>query len=122
MEEDNQDPEPRSNNVPGGQTAGSSSDSTDVQKRRGRDGLKRHSCQHCDKSFTTLRYLKIHQRLHTGEKLHSCDQCGKTFTTSSHLNVHIRIHTGEKPYSCNHCGKAFIKSGCGFESVEVCSD
>ncbi|XP_045920473.1 uncharacterized protein LOC123980224 isoform X8 [Micropterus dolomieu] len=31
MEEDNQDPEPRSNNVPGGQTAGSSSDSTDVQ-------------------------------------------------------------------------------------------
>ncbi|XP_032365994.1 uncharacterized protein DDB_G0283697 [Etheostoma spectabile] len=37
-------------------------------KRRGR-GVKRHRCQHCDKSFTTSRYLKIHQRAHTAVQL-----------------------------------------------------
>ncbi|XP_038587848.1 uncharacterized protein LOC119912636 isoform X2 [Micropterus salmoides] len=44
MEEDNQDPEPRSNNVPGGQTAGSSSDSTDVQSFHGDSSIVSEDC------------------------------------------------------------------------------
>ncbi|KAF1393367.1 hypothetical protein PFLUV_G00014880 [Perca fluviatilis] len=51
------------------------------EKRRGGAGPKRHHCQHCDKSFTTSGYLKIHQRVHTGENLHSCDHCERGCVT-----------------------------------------
>ncbi|XP_028439592.1 zinc finger protein 709-like [Perca flavescens] len=82
-----------------------------LEKRRGGEGPKRHHCQHCDKSFTTSGYLKIHQRVHTGENLHNCDQCGAVFTQHSDLNRHKRIHTGEKLYSCDKCGAAFTRQG-----------
>ncbi|KAM6894624.1 uncharacterized protein PEZ65_022280 [Lycodopsis pacificus] len=105
------------------------------KKLRGAVGLKNHSCQHCDKSFTTSRYLKIHERghseekpygcdrctkafttpvelkkhrrVHTGEELHGCDQCGKRFCHVSSLKAHQRTHTGEKPYGCEQCGQMF---------------
>ncbi|TRY94137.1 hypothetical protein DNTS_031638 [Danionella cerebrum] len=64
-------------------------------------------CPQCGKSFTTRFYLKIHQRIHTGERPYTCPQCGKGFYCNSHLISHQRCHTGEKPYSCEECGKSY---------------
>ncbi len=64
-------------------------------------------CCECGKSFTTTRYLKQHQRIHTGEKSYKCSYCDKSFNRAEHLNVHERVHTGEKPYHCTQCGKSF---------------
>ncbi|XP_034084951.1 zinc finger protein with KRAB and SCAN domains 1-like [Gymnodraco acuticeps] len=60
-----------------------------AQKPKGRE--RRHSCQQCDKSFTTSGNLKRHLHIHTGEKPYSCEECGKTFTRSGDLKIHQRI-------------------------------
>ncbi|XP_049424226.1 zinc finger protein 664-like isoform X14 [Epinephelus fuscoguttatus] len=93
MEEDKQNPEHRSNKVRRRQAAGSSSDSSDVERQRASEELQHH------------------QRAHTGEKLHRCDQCGKSFKRRYHLNNHQSVHTGEKPYKCDLCGKSFARAG-----------
>ncbi|GLH00478.1 Protein glass [Gryllus bimaculatus] len=69
----------------------------------------------CNKFYTTLHHLKVHERSHTGDRPFRCPEsgCGKAFATGYGRKAHVRTHTGEKPYKCPEetCNKGFKTSG-----------
>ncbi|XP_029443651.1 gastrula zinc finger protein XlCGF26.1-like isoform X2 [Rhinatrema bivittatum] len=93
-------------------------------------------CTECGKNFSSMSYLRMHQRMHRGKKACSesfsqrmpgmqpqrihkgqkqfiCPDCGKSFHRKSVLKEHQIIHMGdallqEKPFACLECGKGFI--------------
>ncbi|KAM8845744.1 uncharacterized protein AB9W97_000742 [Spinachia spinachia] len=73
-------------------------------------GKKEFACQECDKTFYRREHLIVHVRTHSGEKPYHCDICGKAFSQSQNLTIHKRSHSGEKPYQCGLCGKLFNTS------------
>uniref|UniRef100_A0A8D0G2J6 C2H2-type domain-containing protein n=1 Tax=Strix occidentalis caurina TaxID=311401 RepID=A0A8D0G2J6_STROC len=66
-----------------------------------------YRCEQCGKVFTRVKYLKSHQRIHTGEKPYKCQDCGKRFIRRYHVLCHQATHTKEKPFACTTCGKHF---------------
>ncbi|XP_026749299.1 zinc finger protein 664-like [Galleria mellonella] len=73
-------------------------------------GIKRTlaKCQACDKSFTTVRGLKLHlKRYHLLEKDHKCSQCTKRFFSAEELSHHMVKHTGVKQFRCAICFKSY---------------
>ncbi|KAG8188572.1 hypothetical protein JTE90_007178 [Oedothorax gibbosus] len=69
----------------------------------------------CERLYTTMHHLKVHERSHTGDRPYKCtiSGCGKAFATGYGLKSHTRVHTGETPYKCpeDTCLKAFKTSG-----------
>ena len=59
-----------------------------------------YKCSVCDKSFTLLSILNLHQKIHTEENPYKCSVCSNDFPTSSSMKRHERTHTGEKRDKC----------------------
>ncbi|XP_071244215.1 uncharacterized protein [Salvelinus alpinus] len=67
-------------------------------------------CMFCNKGFSCLQKVEIHQRVHTGEKPFNCTQCHMRFAEAGNLKRHQRVHTGEKPFVCHLCRASFSHS------------
>ena len=67
-------------------------------------------CEFCGKTFSNLRNLTKHRKIHAIEA-YTCDQRGKSFTTKHYLSAHMKRHL-KKEHLCPHCGKQyFSRSG-----------
>jgi len=84
--------------------------------RRFHPGVKNALCDHCGKTFATLKYRDVHietihsenKARHSAKPLLPCPQCGNLV---KHVDMHIKhMHAeNEGPYPCQDCGKIFRK-------------
>ena len=91
-----------------------------MKEDEGNDKLDVMRPFHCSFSGCTYkaskpRYLREHERVHTGERPYKCPWVGCTYAAAGqgHISRHIRTHTGVKPYQCKEpgCGYATSQSG-----------
>jgi len=74
---------------------------------------KRNICtdESCGKRFSSHKYLKRHQCVHSEIRPLKCpwDGCKMTFKWLWAQTEHVRVHTGERPYKCSapSCGQTF---------------
>ncbi|XP_045625206.2 zinc finger protein 665 isoform X1 [Procambarus clarkii] len=70
-----------------------------------------YKCQECSQDFPTLSTLKRHYLIHWDLRPFSCSVCSKSFRYKQSLKRHMMTHTGEKPHVCKHCDKGFALKG-----------
>lgn len=75
-----------------------------------------HTCTFadCGKTFTQVRNLRRHEKLHLNLRPFECEWegCSKSFSRKSDLEAHIATHTGQRKFTCSFddCGKSFARS------------
>ena len=69
----------------------------------------KHTCPHCNQTFTRHHNLKSHLLTHSHEKPFLCQTCQSRFRRLHDLKRHSKLHTGERPHVCNKCGRKFAR-------------
>ena len=72
-------------------------------------GRNKHTCTHCNQTFTRHHNLKSHLLTHSHEKPFPCQQCSARFRRLHDLKRHSKLHTGERPHMCEKCGRRFAR-------------
>ena len=66
-------------------------------------------CSFCSKTFVNAKFLRIHERKHTGEKLLQCRFCDKPCTTREKWEKHEARHQEKmESFRCGICSKEFV--------------
>jgi uncharacterized Zn-finger protein len=56
--------------------------------------------------------MKTHMCTHSGEKPYVCSHCDKCYTTLNSLRIHEFKYNGKvKPFVCDICGYSFVVKG-----------
>ncbi|XP_035233545.1 uncharacterized protein LOC118205366 [Stegodyphus dumicola] len=65
-------------------------------------------CKYCLKVFSTCANRRRHERIHEGLKSHSCIHCDMRFSQNKDLDRHLRKKHFDLCSVCNLCPKAFL--------------
>ncbi|XP_018335334.1 endothelial zinc finger protein induced by tumor necrosis factor alpha isoform X25 [Agrilus planipennis] len=69
-----------------------------------------YQCNVCNKSFSSMRYLKKHYLVHSQDRPFNCSYCDKNFKRKYDKTIHERdVHLTPKGFghTCDQCGKLF---------------
>ena len=74
----------------------------------------KYRCGKCNKLFSTVYFLKLHEMVHSDVKRFKCGVCDQTFKRRSDCNRHVKeIHYGARNFKCHICDQCFSrKSSC----------
>ena len=67
----------------------------------------KHTCLQCGSSFSTLRFLRLHEAAHGGFYAFRCEICGKGSLSSSNLRRHMTTHSDKTEHKCTLCNRSF---------------
>ena len=71
-------------------------------------GVVKYRCGTCGKLFSSIRYLKLHDVVHSDVRKFNCGLCDKSFKRSNHLKDHeLLIHSDVRNFKCYICDGAF---------------
>ena len=71
---------------------------------------KLFSCGFCEKKFSHLASMKVHEKVHLGGKPHQCDMCDAKFSNKFDLFTHEKSHKNMRPHKCDECTETFKTS------------
>lgn len=77
-------------------------------------GLKKHNCSYCSKSFTQSGQLKRHVNSHLNIRNYQCPEigCTRTFVDPSSVTKHLVVHNkDDRKFQCSLCGSRFNRLG-----------
>lgn len=78
------------------------------------EGLKKHNCSYCEKSFTQSGQLKRHVNSHLNIRNYQCPEkgCTRTFVDPSSVTKHLVVHNkDDRKFQCSLCGARFNRLG-----------
>ena len=64
-------------------------------------------CGFCEKKFSHLASMKVHEKVHLGGKPHMCDMCDAKFSNKFDLFTHEKTHADARPHKCDECSETF---------------
>ena len=88
-------------------------DPAEAEKRQKKDKKKNpplkklFTCGFCEKKFSHLASMKVHEKVHLGGKPHQCDMCEAKFSNKFDLFAHEKTHADARPYKCDECSETF---------------
>ena len=70
-----------------------------------------YNCRYCDSTFLKYDHRKRHENVqHIRSYSKKCPECGKLFLHRQALKVHSVIHTKQRKYECTVCGMKFTQT------------
>jgi len=76
-------------------------------KRKNPPLKKLFTCSYCQKKFSHLASMKVHEKVHLGGKPHQCDMCDAKFSNKFDLFAHEKTHSALRPHKCDECTESF---------------
>ena len=78
-----------------------------IEKKKNPPLKKLFTCGYCEKKFSHLASMKVHEKVHLGGKPHQCDMCEAKFSNKFDLFAHEKTHANARPNKCDECSETF---------------
>ena len=92
-----------------------------VKKSHEGKGRLKCEDENCDKTFMSREMLQAHmKREHEGSEEHKCNTCNKLFSTLKALKLHQNLHQASADDKCTFCHKAFKQRRYRLEHEVAC--